>query len=658
MAFLWLDPKYMTQAGWLMRKYANQWISGLKELWQTVWSQQNTQQTSTSQSPLLQQQAWPVAPVQLSPEKTYEQPTTPSPMMQNVPQQQQEVLKQQNIPVTVDKSTQQQIQQPWNEIQQQWQAEMWQMFKDISLQDEQKIKDFINTKFKDKDVAFKKDIAIKLHDEIISRNKQQQEQQQWMESAWASFATMWVQLWKSKEIQWQEQPKWFFQKVWENLWKNLVWWISQVSAPTKAAIAQLPESLVNVWNVINTYNPFFKLMETMEWRDPQQTIDNMWNIWSNVKKELQDKLWVDPKSFSTKSWEFILNMALSLIPVLPKWWLEWTKIVQYSKQAAEKYPALFNILKTAMQWWVANVKFQWIDEWKIEWKDFVWWALIWWTLWTVWEILKKWWKIIYWMNIRPSSQDAEKILEWKIKWWKEPLTIPKTSLESWISWTRTWVAVKWWKMADTLWKTEVEPLLEKWKTKINIKDIFDEVSNKIDDTVSAWEYKTYKKVFENIKKDYFDKYKTYKLPLNIIQKEKSRLDKTISNLARQQLKWSPKHIINNFIANEMRSNLHNSIFKEFWVNSADKYMNWFNLTQLKKIWKEAIVQWPIPTGWSFVWIRNILDTALTPITTYWWKVLYKVWNLLDKDWEAITVIWYKWLQKLWEILNTNNKKWQ
>lgn len=441
-----------------------------------------------------------------------------------------------------------------------------------------------------------------------------------------------------------EQPKeeeWFLSKVWwavKSVWK----WVGEAVV---GGISALPEISWWIWWAIGKW--LWKVLPwkvweafTKAWEETQQDL-------SSFAQDLRSTLWVEEETIPSKIWKGITTAWVSLIPITKAWAIidKWTKLVS-------KIPKLWNIAwfitKAWADWAAITAKMKLYEGNIPTTDDLESWAWLWIALWAWWKLLEQVWKSIFWLTIRPNTEQAKKIIKAWIKWKTIPETIPQTALDKWVFGTARWVSIKAGKEADKLWKTKVNPLLEKTQQQTNLDDSFWKLSKFIDDTVEPAEKEAYTKAFNKLYGDYTKEYWAT-VPLKNIQDIKSRLDSSISKAARDNKTGSPINVLKWQLADLFRSDLHSKLSQEFWKDTAKLYAQYNNLKSLIPFGEKQITQWLRWVGGAWTTLWSLTDILLTPISTSAWQTLYRIWQLMNTNWKPMMVVWKQWLKTLKDL---------
>ena len=139
---------------------------------------------------------------------------------------------------------------------------------------------------------------------------------------------------------------------------------------------------------------------------------------------------------------------MTLAPIPKTWWISkvaWKIAEKWWKFASElwKIPAVWRLVEAlarwtgrAIAWWtqwaISTAKYDILAKWWIDKNDIEDWVKFGAILWAGWPILESLWKNIFWITIRPNTEQAKKMIQAEINWWKLKDTIPSTALERWL----------------------------------------------------------------------------------------------------------------------------------------------------------------------------------------------------------------------------------
>lgn len=470
---------------------------------------------------------------------------------------------------------------------------------------------------------------------------------------------------KTKKQTIEDTDSWYFQQwawkiIWDTAWWTLkIWWdfLLWLANWAKDFWQWVWEGVVSgVWDFVNLWTEiiwtwlendplFWKLLK---WELISDDVKNFWTEFkwltdeaTKLSYELYEDTWnpVDRTWVLNGLWKLVWEIYLSSkIP----WKIEWSSYI-----------------KRFLRWITEWSKFWAVSWWEPE--DVVTWALTWGLLWPVveyaWEGIAKWLKTlgnkIFKSWFTPNKQEAWAILdELAGKWSKKP-TVWETAFEKEITWTQKSIWVKWIQEADTLWTNEIQPLLGSSKQRINKFDMFQHLEKWIKQEAEAWRRWLLEKALDKLKQEYTDEAENF--TLQQAQNIKSWLDKFTPAKA---FKWeditAPYSDLKHEMANYLRGNIHNKLSTEFWVNSANNYATWANLSKLRDVWIKWIQtwwEWFLTTPWgSQTLISEVYNQLMTPIKTKWWLTLYKVWDYF-------TVIWPTWLKTFQDYLFNLDEQW-
>ncbi len=260
----------------------------------------------------------------------------------------------------------------------------------------------------------------------------------------------------------------------------------------------------------------------------------------------------------------------------------------------------------------------------------------------IWTWIKKTGEALYKTAIKPSTAEAEKILQYKAWLWAKPTTVAETALWKWIAWTETRIGVQALKKADTIFKKEVNPILDKSTTEHDLTTLFKKAEKNID-SMKEWVLRKseLKEWLDALKEEYGSLW-LKKLTTKALQQEKSSLDKfTPDKVFRGKPIASSYNEAKNILANVFRDEVHTDLGK-FWLKSQEAFRDYANLKELSKVGIKWLTDaWFKGGFWGF-W-TTMYEQATTPIKTIGWQVLYKVWDKLE-------FLWPKGINKLWDFL--------
>lgn len=150
---------------------------------------------------------------------------------------------------------------------------------------------------------------------------------------------------------------------WDLLWwvKNVVWW----------AVSEAPTA---VWDTLWFFADVLTPKE-YEW---------LWEAlrlwWERDKAWIQKAFWIDKDNFTTKTWEFWLNIWLMFTPIWKekliaqagKLWEKAPQAIKYIEEVWKKieqfavnFPKAYKNIQSVLAWWWQAAKFDIMTEWEI-----------------------------------------------------------------------------------------------------------------------------------------------------------------------------------------------------------------------------------------------------------------------------------------------------
>lgn len=331
------------------------------------------------------------------------------------------------------------------------------------------------------------------------------------------------------------------------------------------------------------------------------------------------------------------------IKKLPEWYEEnnqvqaWTQVGWYTVKSVPITQSRIDDNKKA----ASNIaKWVWVTAWLL------------WTSKAIWKGLEWIWKRVYGWTLDPNIAEARNVQSYAA--WStniKPRTVIDTAIESPLfqKWSKNSLISKWWMMgtkemiwvqaeaaANNIFKDTINPIMqqaEKDGIKIKYSDLIKQAENTIKNSTKYAESE--KKTIINDIKELAKNYK-WTTSLKNLDLEKqaiaNRIPKKYQNAAKvsNELKAAQKEL-----ANQFRKAVHNTIQKEYWVNSAKLYHEYANFKNLSEIWPKAATNSAMK-WWAGSFTTNAWQSLWSLPTTVWWKVTYKVWKWLQKPRDMIT----------------------
>lgn len=264
---------------------------------------------------------------------------------------------------------------------------------------------------------------------------------------------------KKETMDWERQ--WFGSFMRESLW--------EFTAPTRAAISHLPKIWANILDagedvVTWMYWPIMPQKTKERIKSEAETMQE-WAQW--IKEWMQEGLWVDPESFSTKSWEFVAEAAAMMwlweIAWVNAWWfIPWMAQAQLWSVVSEWEPA--TIAETLI-WWAINKWIQLAWEWFKAAK----------------KIVKPYMSDIVAKGIKPTWLTTTKAMKWfedKVVLWAESII---NNLDNLSLVDDAWQQLPKWKLPETI--SQFSDAI--WQNKQHIYKAFKSVS---DDVAQQWRW--------------------------------------------------------------------------------------------------------------------------------------------------------------------------
>ena len=274
--------------------------------------------------------------------------------------------------------------------------------------------------------------------------------------------------------------------------------------------------------------------------------------------------------------------------------------------------------------------------------------LVGWALWKTWSAIKKSGEALYKTAIKPTADEARMLIKASARWITAPTTRADTALKYGITGTEKQLWVEWVRASDKIFKETINPAIEKSKAIHNIDDIFSKVEKQISSEWSALRKQELMEWLQALKKDFATTGKK-QFTTKDLQLEKSSLDEfTPAKI----FKWKDVaqwyNQVKNTLANIMREQVREDLWKVWVKNAKELYKDWANLSQLEDVgvkWiTEGGLKWWFWTFWSTVY-----DKIATPIKTTGGKYIYKLWNWVE-------YVWPKWLDTLEKFLKSKGYK--
>ena len=305
-----------------------------------------------------------------------------------------------------------------------------------------------------------------------------------------------------------------------------------------------------------------------------------------------------------------------------------------------------------------------------------WTAIPWAWLW--WKVLEKVWEKLYSATLNPTQDEAKAIQSYRA-WTSNynPKIATKTMLETPIinpqqwDFSRSFTSKLWWfgtrsmiweqaeAGAKQLWTSQIQPMISNAKTKFNIQESIAELWSSLEKLAKndPDKLEEYKNAFSELVQSYSDP-KFANMNMQQLQDLKSWLQsRTPNKFFKNQEITDAYRELRGQLSSKLVNKLHTWIENEFWVNSAELYKDYSNMSKLKEIWPKALTE-----GWRKWWAWWFIDyvawTLLTPVTTTGGKITYKLWQALQKP-QVILNEWIKAVAK-WgaKVLKSVIKWWK
>ncbi len=433
-------------------------------------------------------------------------------------------------------------------------------------------------------------------------------------------------LWKAVEM----IPWW----VWSTLkWtKNVLWW----------AVAQTNEIIGNtLWFLADVVTP-----KKLEW---------LWEFlrqeWVTKKEDMQELLWVDPDSFTTKAWEFWAEIGTLFIP----WWQaklvakfpNAAKSIQtlatWFNNLAQKSPKIYSALtsalaKSAAQWAVWAAKFDVVSQWEVSPTSV--------ALGTVLNpAFDKLWKIAMWFAGKDVTSGMYKVIKPSTKLNNK---VVKQDMDI-IAWTLKANS----KRPETIWQlyddlttiqkdlytNQINPALQAaWKTDVKVG-----LSWLVDDII--WNVKENKTVKWKLLSDVFGRWKEAKQFAKTVEDIRKMWD--LDLLQAETLKQYTSALAmsakeNKWMLNSLQEDFVQKLNKSLWdkIDDLVKEVDWVGVKQFKTEYgaisrhldalNRRIIAENKLSGdtlfsglWKIAWIRDIAQWNITQ-----WLTQILTWNIL------------------------------
>lgn len=322
-----------------------------------------------------------------------------------------------------------------------------------------------------------------------------------------------------------------------------------------------------------------------------------------------------------------------------------------------------------------------------KWTDVTMWDIAkWWAIWGAigWAVplvaplvskwLKKAWESLYKTAIKPTAQEAERIIGSEARklannaqiqkiqssklspatkakkiealTWKAPVLRSDTALKYGISGTEKWIGVKWKAESTKLWRDKIAPAIQNSKAEHNIDDMFKKAEDVISKEKSSLRKQELMEGLQALKEDFVSTGKT-KFTTADLQAEKSMLDEfTPTKIFKGKEVAGGYTQVKNTMANIFREQVRDDLWKAWVKNAKELYAEWASLSALEDIGVKWITEGGLKWGFGTFW-STVYDKVATPIKTIWGKTIYRVWDKIE-------FVWPKWIKNLWDYLK---KKW-
>ena len=256
------------------------------------------------------------------------------------------------------------------------------------------------------------------------------------------------------------------------------------------------------------------------------------------------------------------------------------------------------------------------------------------------KIPKSFGESVYKSGFTPSTAEAEKILAYEaskpdmfsslygagaIKGNPsfKPITVSDTALRRGIAGTEKQLGVQAKQVADALYREEISPAVKGIKGDITKDELFSPLIERIAGITDPTKKKAYENAFEALSEDYAT---IAKFSYEQAQKLKSELDEfTPAKVFKGQDVANEFRMLQNDMANTIRQKTYEALSD---INIRQKYIDYGNLQELKKVGVKAISDGGTKGGFGSFW-TSVYDKLLTPVKTVGGKTLYNIGGKLE-----------------------------
>lgn len=267
-------------------------------------------------------------------------------------------------------------------------------------------------------------------------------------------------------------------------------------------------------------------------------------------------------------------------------------------------------------------------------------------------------KTVYWLTLPPNVSEARKVQSyaaWTSK--LKPRTAVQTALETpTMMGTRSMFWTQAEKQASKIFTKFINPILEKATTTVNIQGALKELKSKIVDLAGLDPDKLdeYTQAYQELEQS-FNKPEYANMGL----KDTNTLKKSLQGRTPQKF-FKGKEITNGYqelrgqLSSIIKNKLHSALKKDYWVDTAKKYIDWANLDWLKEVWIKAKTNAGLKGGFGG-FRSTVLEEIATPVTTVVGKGTYKAGKAL----QAVPDLLVAWGKKLLnpKVLTKAMKSW-
>ena len=251
--------------------------------------------------------------------------------------------------------------------------------------------------------------------------------------------------------------------------------------------------------------------------------------------------------------------------------------------------------------------------------------------------------------IEAANRKLKVAIEWHDKAFESSKAPTRKTVDTALDYDLYWrnKAVIWDKAKaewELLFEQEIVPALKNSKQTVNVQELIDSID--VED-LAKWDpdkLAAYTDALEDLKTSFSDpKYAEYSMMDTQTLKswiqgrtpQKFYKWKEITNEL-QELKW--------ILGSKLKNELHSKLSAELWENTAKLYLDYANLMDIAKAWVKDRAN--SLSKWGFGGFQNwVKDKAVTPVSSYGWDKLNKIWNWLKG--KSIKNIAKKLIKKWW-----------